>query len=675
MTDFDRSYADFQKRRRNIFIISVIVFVFIVGNLYIFKEISKVKDVFNPYIFLVIINIDVVFFLAILAISLRHLIKLFFEKKQPTGKLRKKLSFILISMVIIPAMILSVASISLISNATNLWFSGKVENALKTVQKLVDEEIKNYSQFLDDVVYMIEKKKITIYEAFKKFNIVSIVILDSNKKPVMIYGKPRKGIENYDFKIKKSIIEDKGNYYLRYVRKFKNNQYIMIDYRLPPLLSKHKKEVSYIADIYSQFRYYKNPIRVSYIVTMLTITMFVIFAALWFGQYVVRNLTYPLESLVDASKKLANGDLNVKVDIKAPDEIGILIEEFNHMVDELKNLYFQLQRSNKDLKANKEYLEAILENARTGVIYSDRFGKVEKVNKAASEILDIEPKQLLGSDIEEFIKNLGLNIREIDKEQTINLEGKTLIAKITKISAKGYVLVFDDITEIVAAEKILAWKEIARRIAHEIKNPLTPIRLSAERIKRQFENNNPRFAEILNKSVEVIFTEVDHLSKLVKEFGQFASTGENLSFESINLKELLEELKNSYQSDKFEIEIDIPSEINISGDKKLLRQAFLNLIQNSFESTLNEKKGKLSITAKKEGEYIEIYFKDNGKGIPVEELEKVFIPYYSKKSKGSGLGLAITKEIVEKHKGSIKALPSKEGAVFRIRFRLKNSKG
>lgn len=667
MTDFDRSYADFQRRRRNIFIISVIVFVFIVGNLYIFKEISKVKDVFNPYIFLVIINIDVVFFLAILAISLRHLIKLFFEKKEHTGKLRKKLSFILISMVIIPAMILSVASISLISNATNLWFSGKVENALRTLEKITEENIKEYSHLLDEVVYLLEKKRITPYEAFKKFNIASMVILDKNRRPVMIYGKPRSSIEEIDFKVRKYIFENKGKYYLRYIRKYQNNRYILIEYKLPPLLEKHRKEIKYIADIYSQFRYYKNPIRVSYIVTMLTITMFVIFAALWFGQYVVRNLTYPLERLVDASKKLAQGDLNVRVDVKAPDEIGILIEEFNHMVDELKNLYFQLQRSNKDLKANKEYLEAILENARTGVIYSDRFGKIEKINKAASEILGIDPENLKNKFIEEFMESINLDIKNIDKEQTVNLDGKIIIVKITKISARGYVLIFDDITEIVAAEKVLAWREIAQRIAHEIKNPLTPIRLSAERIKRQYENNNPKFSEILKKSVDVIFTEVDHLSKLVKDFGQFASSEKNLNLKEISLKELLSELRNSYQSDRLKIELDIPEDIKINADPKLIRQAFLNIIQNSYESV--DENGRLAVKAEKKDGKVEILFKDNGKGIPPQELEKVFIPYYSKKSKGSGLGLAITKDIIEKHGGSIKALPSEEGALFKVELK------
>ncbi|WP_457638657.1 ATP-binding protein [Persephonella sp.] len=668
MTEFDKSYADFQRRRRNIFIISVVVFIFIVGNLYIFKEISKVKDVFNPYVFLVIINIDVVFFLAILAISLRHLIKLFFEKKEHTGKLRKKLSFILISMVLIPAMILSVASISLISNATNLWFSGKVENALKILEKITEENIKEYSQLLDEVVYLIETKKITPYEAFKKFNIVSMIFLDKNKRPTMIYGKPKKELDSVDFQLKKIIFQHNGKYYLRYISDFQKNGYLVIDYRLPPLLEKYKKEINYIADIYSQFRYYKNPIRVSYIVTMLTITMFVIFAAVWFGQYVVRNLTYPLEQLVEASKKLAQKDLNVKVNVKAPDEIGILIEEFNHMVEELKNLYFQLERSNKDLKANKEYLEAILENARTGVIYSDRFGKIEKINKAASQILGISSEELKGKNIEEFMKNIGLDIKNIDREQTINLDGKIIIAKITRISPKGYVLIFDDITEIVAAEKVLAWKEIAQRIAHEIKNPLTPIRLSAERIKRQYENNNPRFPEILKKSVDVIFTEVDHLSKLVKEFGQFASTDKALNLKKVNLKELFDELKNSYQSENFSINLKIPEDISISADPKLLRQAFLNIIQNSYES-VKDGKGVLNISAEKEKEKVVITFKDNGRGIPQNELEKVFIPYYSKKSKGSGLGLAITKEIIEKHGGSIKALPSQNGALFRVELK------
>ncbi len=657
---------DFFKKKRNKVISAIILFVFITGNLYIFKEISKVKDVFNPYIFLIIINIDVVFFLSILAISLRHLIKLFFEKSHPHSNLRKKLSLILIFMIVIPAMILSVASISLISDATNLWFSGKVERALKNVEKLTDENIKEYSKVLDGVVSLIREKKITPYDAYKNFHLTSIAIIEKNNKKIKkLLGKPVISLKDEDFFEERKIINKDSIIYLRYIDEDKNNIYV-IDYPLSSAISKNRQEVKHISQVYSQFRYYKNPIRVSYILTMVVITMFVIFAALWFSQYVVKNLTYPIEELVKGAKKLAQGDLNTKIDIKAPDELGILIQEFNYMVDELKSLYHQLERSNKDLKANKEYLEAILENARTGVIYSNRFGKIEKINKAASEILSINPESLKNQDIEEFMRDIGLDIKNIQREQTLNINGKTIIAKITKISPKGYVLVFDDITDIVAAEKILAWKEIAQRIAHEIKNPLTPIKLSAERIKRQYANNNPKFPEILDKAVNVIFTEVDHLAKLVKEFGQFASIEKKDIKEDINIKKLLEQLKESYQTEKFKIYLDIPEEINIKGDSKLLRQAFLNLIQNSYEAVNGN--GYVKIIGKNEKDKIVLYFEDNGKGIPVHEIDKVFIPYYSKKAKGSGLGLAITKEIIEKHRGIIKALPSEKGALFKIEF-------
>lgn len=660
------SKESFLSKKRNRVIFLIILFVFIAGNLYIFKEISKVKDVFNPYIFLIIINIDVVFFLSILAISLRHLIKLFFEKSKPTGKLRKKLSLILIFMIVVPAMILSTASISLISDATNLWFSGKVERALKNVEKITDENIKEYSRFLDGIVYLIQNKKITPYEAFKKFHITSMAIYDKKRKRFLIvYGKPVYSLSEEDFLDEKKILKKDGKLYLRYAIEEKNKIYL-IDYKLPEALSENREEVKHISEVYSQFRYYKNPIRVSYILTMIVITMFVIFAALWFSQYVVKNLTYPLEELVKAAKRLASGDLNTKVNIKAPDELGILIQEFNYMVNELKNLYYQLERSNKELKSNKEYLEAILENAKTGVIYSDRFGKIQKINKAAAEILNISPEELKNKSIQEFMKQIGLDIENINKEQTLDLDGKIIIAKITKISPKGYVLVFDDITNIVAAEKILAWKEIAQRIAHEIKNPLTPIKLSAERILKQYEKGNPKFPEILKRATNVILTEVDHLAQLVREFSQFASLDRQTFSENVNVKNLLEELKESYQTEQFKINLQSENNICVKGDKKLLKQAFLNILQNSFEAL--EGKGTVDITVKKENKHIEILIKDNGKGIPQEYLDKIFIPYYSKKPKGSGLGLAITKEIIERHKGIIKALPSEKGAIFLIKL-------
>ncbi|RUM60573.1 MAG: histidine kinase, partial [Persephonella sp.] len=418
------------KKKINLFIIFVILTIFFIGNVYIFSKLSQVKDVFNPYIFLLIINIDVVFFLTILALSLRYLIKLIFEKSE-SGKLRKKLSFLLIALVIIPAMILSVSSITLISNATNLWFSGKVEDALSSLKEVSDKNIENTKHFLNGIGNLIKTGRLTIKDAEKYFNIKIKKIDNSNSKKTELIEKDRRLFLKYSYKDLELI------------------------YPLDKDFSETYQKIKKINEIYKQFRYYKNPVRITYIITMLILTMFVILAAIWFSQYIVRNITYPLEKLVEASKKLAKGNLNVKINIKAPDEIGILIKEFNNMVEELKNLYLKLERNNKELKANKEYLEAILDNARTGVIFSNRFGKIEKINKSAVEILGINPNDLKNKDIEEFLRDLGVDISLVDREQTINRDGKSIILKITKISPKGYILVFDDITDILLAEKYL----------------------------------------------------------------------------------------------------------------------------------------------------------------------------------------------------------------------------
>ena len=655
------------RRIRNLIILVVIFSLFLAGNIYIFGKLEKEEGFFNPYIFLIILNIDFVFFLTILALSLRHLIKLFFEKKDTHGQLRKKLLLILISMVIIPAVILSVASISLISNATKIWFSGKVEKALKSVQVIIDKNVELNVKELDKVAYLIKKGEISPEKAINYFNLQSIVIIQGNRKKV--YGKLVKFVEKKDLKHRTDykLYYFHNTMFIRFYKKLDKSTILIIDKRLPDFISKKEKEIKNILKLYSEFKRYKSPIRIGYILTMLTITMFVIFASIWFSQYIVRNLTYPIEQLAAAAKKLASGNLKVKVNATGKYEIGLLIEEFNNMVKELNNLYLKLEKSNRELQYKNEYLDAILENARTGVIYSDDKGRIEKINKSAINILSIKPEEMLGKDIFDIFKQLGIDPK-IQKEQTIKYHDRILIVKTSKIAntKKGYVIVFDDITDIVNAQKVLAWKEIAQRIAHEIKNPLTPIKLSAERIIRQYKKQNPKFEEILEKSTDVIIKEVEHLSNLVKEFGQFASIENKLNIEEISLKDFFKELKNSYKTEDFKINIDIPEEIIIKGDKKLLKQAFTNIIQNAYEATAGQKERLLNIKITESNNKVKIEFKDNGKGISPEDIQKIFDPYFSKKTKGTGLGLAITKEIIEKHNGKIHAEPSKEGGIFII---------
>jgi len=616
-----------EKLKKNIIILGVVGILFIISNIYIFKKLEKIKEVINPYLFLFIINLDVIFFLILVALTLKYIIKIFFEEKTQ-GRLRTKLTSILIFMIVIPSMVLFTVSVSLISNATNLWFSGKIEEGLKQI-----EEISNINQkWIENVYNLIKDKKLSYPEAIKYFNIQAIVIYDKNGKILEKYGKIDENLEKYE--------------------KLDKNRRIVIYYNTQ--ISKEK--INQAKEIYAQFKYYKAPIRISYISLLLTITMVVIFAAFWFGRYIVRSITMPIEKLAEASKRLSYGDLSVRVNVKASDEIGILIDEFNQMVSQLAQLYNKLEE-------NKKYLETILENIRTGVIYTDENGNINNLNKAVEEILNIEKRNLIGKPLEQFLS--FLKIEKIpSKETTFEYEGKLLIIKATKIKDKVYVIVLDDITDIITAQKLNTWKEIVRRIAHEIKNPLTPIKLSAERILIQYKKNNPNISEIIEKNINVIINEVEHLENLLREFSQFGTFLENLSVSDVNLKELLGILKTGYQTDKFRININIDKDIIIKADEKMLKQAFSNLIQNSIESGAD----KIDINVEDKNDYVVISFKDNGKGIKKENIEKIFMPYYSDKPKGSGLGLAITKEIIERHRGTINAVYIPNGALFVVKL-------
>lgn len=644
------------KTKRNLLIFFISFIIFLAGNYYIFQKLQKVKEILNPYLFLLILNIDVVFFIIIFASLLRYIIKIFFQESIK-GKLRIKLTLILVVMVIIPSMILFTVSVSIISNATNLWFSGKVGNALGKLDTIITQNITSNQEWILKIFKSIKEGVINPKDAVDYLGIRTLSMNDNEGRLLEFYGKP------YDKEILNALGKEGFTIYenkIVYQDKLDNYRKILIVYELPKDIILSKEDTALILQIYNQLKFYKTPIRIGYILILLTITIAVIFSAFWLSRFIINNITKPVEALVDASKKLSEGDLTVKINIKAQDEFGLLVEEFNKMVDRLNLLYKKLEERNNTLRKNKEYLEAILNNIRAGVIYSSEDGNIENINPSAKSILGENIESFRKKNIKEFLNAFNIDLLS-EKEHILEINGKTLLVKITNISKEGYVIVFDDITEIISAQKLKMWKEVAQRIAHEIKNPLTPIKLSAERILNQWKKKNPNIDSIIEKATAVIIDETDHLSKLVKEFNQFGLTFSSFQREMIDLCKLLGETAESYNDENFKIEIECLYNPKIQGDKKLLKQAFLNLIQNSYEEATE-----LKITVKKENQDIIISFKDNGKGILKEDLDKIFLPYYSKKPKGSGLGLAITKEIIENHNGRIKAEESKEGALFII---------
>ena len=642
--------------KRNLIIFSASLFLFIVGNYYIFGKLEKVKDVLNPYVFLFILNLDLIFFIIIFAYTLRYLIKILFEEGIK-GKLKIKLTLILISFVVIPSLILFTVSVSIISSATNLWFAGKVGNALGKLDEILSQNIQSNQDWLFKVYRLIDENKIDPKDAVDIFNLRTLTIYDTDGRLIQFYGKPYdKEVFDALYKEGFSVYENK----IVFNGRLKTNQKIILVYEFPKELLLSKEDTALILQIYNDLKNYKAPIRISYILILLTITMAVIFATVWFSRFIVNNITKPVEALVEGAKRLSEGDLNVKINLKSQDEFGILIEEFNRMVERLNLLYKKLEERNTVLRKNKEYLETILNNISTGVIYSSEDGKIENINNAATFILGQDVLNFRKSDIQEFANFLNVNL-DSKKEQIIEKGGRTLIVKVSNIRDKGYVIVFDDITDIIAAQKLIMWKDVAQRIAHEIKNPLTPIKLSAERILRSWKKRNLNFDEIVENSVRIITQETDYLANLVREFNQFGNSLSGLNLQEIDLCTLLREITESYRDEKFSISIECEGDFKIKGDLKLLKQALINIVQNSYEEASS-----LRISVYKEDYKIKIIFKDNGKGVSKEDANKIFLPYYSKKPKGSGLGLSIAKEVVEKHKGKIYAVPSSEGGIFVI---------
>lgn len=646
------------KKTQNIVIYILLISILIASNFYVYNKLIKVKEIFNPYLFLFILNIDIIFLLIIIGSSLKYLIKVFFEGNI-IGKLRVKLFVILVSLIIIPSILLFTVSVSLISSATNLWFSGKVGSAIGKVDEIVSYNLITNQEWLNKVYTLLYKGEISVQDAYHSFGLTAIVLFDKGHRMLESYGEP---LYPEIIEIAKKNGIHITNDTIVFSGVLQNGNEVLIVYKLPTYLLLSKDEIALISQIYNEFRFYKTPIRIGYILILLTITVGVVFAGFWFSRFISRQITYPLEELTKAVDKLSSGDLSVKVNVKASDELGMLINEFNKMVDHLAFLYQKLQDKNIVLKKNKDYLEAILNNIKTGVIYSSIDGVIENINKSAVSILGEEVIKLKKQHIGLIKSILDIDLLS-EREQTVEKDGKSIIVKVKHIDKEGYVIVIDDITQIILAQKLNTWKEIAQRIAHEIKNPLTPIKLSAERILNQYRKGNPNLTNIIEKSTQIIFTEVEHLSNLVKDFSQFGKSFTNPEFSIFDICDILNEVKENYNFEDFSIQINCQENLKIKADKKLLKQAFSNIVQNSFESASN-----LFIRVYKEDSNIVIEFIDNGPGISQQDVDKIFLPYYSKKPKGSGLGLTITKEIIHSHKGSIKAVYNKEGAHIVIKL-------
>lgn len=455
-------------------------------------------------------------------------------------------------------------------------------------------------------------------------------------------------------------------------------------------LASHARRIAEAYEDYSQMRVLKRPLVGVYQSLFLMVTLLILVSATWMGLYLAKRITRPVQMLAAGAREIGAGHLDHRIVPETRDEFGSLVEAFNTMASELASSRRRLERSrldlerkNSELDERRRYIETVLERIATGVLSIGPDGRVSTVNAAAARLLDIGSAVTGVSADQVFSRDdlqpLGALVRLVDttgkssaQEIALGREGREihLAAAATTLqdeggAREGTVLVFDDVTPLVRTQRVAAWRDVARRLAHEIKNPLTPIQLCAERIRRHFSSASDPSRALVDECTTTIVAEVESLKALVDEFAQFARMPAPKAVPS-NLNALLTETLALYNGLFTNIALErhfAPAIPPVRVDVEQLRRVVINLVDNAIEAlggaqqaaTSNGDAPRITIETQHDhaNAVARVTISDNGPGVPPQDREKLFMPYYSTKRRGSGLGLAIVRRIVAEHGGSI----------------------
>jgi two-component system, NtrC family, nitrogen regulation sensor histidine kinase NtrY len=437
---------------------------------------------------------------------------------------------------------------------------------------------------------------------------------------------------------------------------------------------------------------WKIPIKANYLIALGFITLTVVFMALWVALRISRGITDPIQRLAQATELVASGNLDVQVAADREDEIGLLMRSFNHMVKELNEGKESLESAYNESDRRRLFMEKILDNINSGVLMLDTGGKILVINRRACSILDITPKEMMGAHYRKLVSSIdseelqsivsgleGKEFRPVRKEVNAVIGDRRVILLVFITSLKdaqkyiGLLVVFDDLTDIIEAQKALTWQDVAKKIAHEIKNPLTPIKLSTERMIKKWEHRDPDFEEVFHRSARTIVKEVDSLKKLVDEFSKFGKMPEIRKTPS-SLTDIIEEVVNLYKDFKnvgmFVSAPGNPPPVDIDGEQ--FRRVLINIFDNALQAMMNKGRIDVRLIFDQLSNKAVVEIADSGPGIKNADKDKLFLPYFSTKSEGTGLGLAIAYRIVKEHGGRINVKDNKpKGTIFTIEFPIK----
>ena len=451
---------------------------------------------------------------------------------------------------------------------------------------------------------------------------------------------------------------------------------------VPKALSSTAESVQDIYQDYQELSFSREALKEVFALTLTLVLMLAMLSAVAIAFVLSRRLSAPLSVLAEGTRAIARGDYGTMLPAHGKDELGVLVQSFNSMTRQLSEATQAAERNRARVEAARGYLETILAHLSSGVLVLDEGEFLRTFNLAASNILGVtledfvdrsfvqlsRERPVLGSFVDGVLVHFKLHDAGEWQQQMeiVSPQGKQLLlvrgTPLPDGAGSGFVVVFDDVTNMVQAQRDAAWGEVARRLAHEIKNPLTPIQLSAERLEHKLATKlDPAEADLLRRATETIVNQVGAMKAMVNEFSEYARAPE-LNLTEVDLNLLISDVLALYEPVGIEMRIDLqPGLPRVHGDATMLRQVLHNLLQNAQDALEGQSAPVIEISSAALADKVTLTIRDNGIGFPLEILSHAFEPYMTTKRHGTGLGLAIVKKIIEEHKGGIKLENAQRG--------------
>jgi two-component system nitrogen regulation sensor histidine kinase NtrY len=686
----------------------------------------------NSIIALALINLNILLVLLFLFLIFRNIFKLMLERRQgvPGAKLRSKLVGAFIALSLIPTMLLFLFSAYFISRNIDSWFNRQVEQALdeslEVAQTYYRNSETNALYYADQLANRIKEDKLLNEENLpqlkdliktkqEEYNLGIVEVFSATHEELVRVANPklpiieitsatsdpvREGLQGVRFSqitpvgkadLIRGIVPVKSNWNPKDIVGV-----VVVNYYVPYSLINKMQEIATSVEQYKTTKSSREQIQKVYVVVLLLIALVILFLATWFGFHLARGITVPIQELAMATSRVASGDLDIQLETRSTDEIGTLVTAFNKMTADLRQgrkevetANQELQNSNLELDRRRNYMEIVLANVTAGVISVDRYGRLTTVNKSAENLLAFKARQVIGRDFREVIPALYMpQITDLLKELFYSEKGTirkqltlpigsdkyTLLVNLSTLRDEqnnfmGTVAVFDDLTQLIKAQRMAAWREVARRIAHEIKNPLTPIQLSAQRLRRRYSDRFAKEDTVFDDCTQMISRQVDELKNLVNEFSNFARMPATKVTPN-NLNEIINECLVLYEEGHKNIRFERSLDDNLPTsnlDREQIKRVIINLLENAVAALHDIGKITVETTYNPELQIITLTIADNGRGIRDEDKPRLFEPYFSTKKTGTGLGLAIVSTIISDHNGYIRVRDNQpHGARFII---------